>query len=215
MAVVDGVGTRFVNFDEVGTFFGLLPEHGHKFIVGAGVIRVGEHVLRGIKAYGVFVAAQNIDGIAADAQTRPGNLAAVDGVADGGVGGTSAFRAHVAFGGEAGQQIIASGKRGHDGALRDGLLDSLQVFRTRMEEEMDVDVDQAGKQRGVAEVNDLGTLRMLDDGADFDDAIALHENFSGRDNFAGIDFEKTRGVEHDGSLRRCALRKERNGIESS
>ena len=213
LAVLDGVGAGFVNFDEVGTFFGLLAKDSDEFVGGVGVIGVGENVLGGIEADGVFMAAENVDGVAADAQTGAGNLAAVDGVAHGGVGRACAFGAHVTFCGEAGHQIITSGERGHDGALRDGFLDGLQVLGAGMEEEMHVSVDETGEQRGITEVEDLRALRMLDGGSDFDDALTLHEDFAGRENFAGVDFEETRGVEHDG-LRWRGLGEEREGGES-
>ena len=59
-------------------------------------------MLLGIVADSIFVAAQNVDGIAADAQARPGDEALIDGIAYRGVGGARAFGAHVALGGEAG-----------------------------------------------------------------------------------------------------------------
>jgi hypothetical protein len=123
-----------------------------------GVVGVGENMLRGIEAVGVFVAAEDVDGVAADAQARTGDESLIDGVADGGVGGACAFGAHVAFGGEAGEQIGLGGLLGEDGAPGNGFLYGLQVFRAGMQEEMDVGVDEAGEQGDVAEVDDLGCL---------------------------------------------------------
>ncbi len=39
-----------------------------ELVGGVGVISVGEHLLGGVEAVGVFVAAENIDGVAADAK---------------------------------------------------------------------------------------------------------------------------------------------------
>jgi hypothetical protein len=74
----------------------------------------------------------------------------------------------------------------------------LQIFRAGMEEEMDVGVDEAGEQRGVAEVDDLGVLRVVDRCADGSNAIALHEDFARLEQRAGIDLEQARGVQDDG-----------------
>ena len=87
----------------------------------------------------------------------PGNQALIDRVADGGVGGAGAFGAHVALGGESCKQIVARGNRGENGALRHGFLHRLQIFGAGMQEKMDVRVDEAGKQSGVAEVDEART----------------------------------------------------------
>ena len=55
----------------------------------------------------------------------------------------------------------------------------LQIFGAGMQEEMDVRVDQAGHQRGVAEVDDLRALRMLNRFADGANAFALDQDFAG------------------------------------
>ena len=57
-------------------------------------------MLRRIVADGVFVAAQNVHRVAADAQARSGHKSRVDGVAHGGIGRASALRPHVALGRE-------------------------------------------------------------------------------------------------------------------
>ena len=75
-----------------------------------------------------------------------------------------------------------------------------------MQEEMHVRVDEAGEQRGVAEVDDLGAGRMVDRGADGADAVTFDEDFAGPEQRAGIDLEQARGVEDDGrggNLRRA------------
>ena len=62
-----------VDLGEVGTFLVLLAHHLDELLGGVGVVGVGEHVLRRVVAIGIFVPAEDIDGIAADAQPRPGN----------------------------------------------------------------------------------------------------------------------------------------------
>ena len=85
----------------------------------------------------------------------PGNHALIDRVAHGGIGGARAFGAHVALGGESGHQVVPRGQRGDNGALRDRFLDGLQILCARVQEQMHVRVDQAGQQRGVAQIDDL------------------------------------------------------------
>jgi hypothetical protein len=60
-----------------------------------------------------FVAADDIDGIAAHAHARPGDHAAVDGVAYGDVSTVRALGAHIALGGESGPEV-SLGLRGCD-----------------------------------------------------------------------------------------------------
>ncbi len=129
----------------------------------------------------------------------PGIRPLIDGVAHGGVGGARAFGAHVALGGEAGHQIGAAASVGEDGALRDGFLHGLQIFRAGMQEQMDMRVDQAGEQRAVAKIDDLRARGMGDGRAHFDDAFAAHQHFAGRDNAAGFDIDQARGVKYDGA----------------
>ena len=197
-AVDHAVGAGLVDLGEVGALLVLLAHDFDDLLGGVGVVGVGEHVLRGVEVDGVFVAAQDVDGVAADAQAGAGDEALIDGVANGGVGRACAFGAHVALGGEAGHQVGFGGLLGEDGAPGNGLLDGLQVFRAGMQEEMDVGVDEAGEQRGVAEVDDLRALRMVDRSADGADALALDQNFAGLKDCAGVDLKQARGVEHDG-----------------
>ena len=165
---------------------------------GVGVVGVREHMLRGVEAVGVFVAAQDVDGVAADAHAGTEDEALIDGVANGGVGGACALGAHVALGGEAGQQVGLGGLLGQDHAPGNGFLDGLQVFCAGMQKEMHVRVDEAGEQRGVAQVDDFGALRMVDRRAHGANALALDEDFAGLEQGAGIDLEQARGVEDDG-----------------
>jgi len=211
-AVAKGVRASFVDLDEVGALLELLTNDGDELIGGVGVGGVGQDVLLWIEAVGIFVAAENVDGIAGDAEAWAGDQAGVDGVANSGIGGAGAFGTHVAFGGEPGEEVFAGGLCGKDSALGDGLFDGLEVFGTRMEEEVDVGVDEAGEERGVAEIDDLGGGGMRNRGANFNDAFALDENFAGSDDFAGFDVEEAGGVENDG-LWGVGLRKRRRRKE--
>ena len=150
VAVAKRVRACFVDLDEIGAFFYLLADYGDEFGGVVGVGGVGQDVLLGIVADGVFVPAENVDGVAADAQARAGDLAAIDGVANSGVGGACAFGAHVALGGKPSHQIIASGEKRGNGALRYGLFDGLEIFGARMKEEVDVNVNEAWQKSGVA-----------------------------------------------------------------
>jgi hypothetical protein len=159
-------------------------------------------VLLRVVADGVFVAAEDVDGVAADAQARTGNFAAIDGVADGGVCGASAFSAHIAFGGETGQEIGTGGEGGCNGALRDGFHDRLQIFGAGMEEEVDVRVNQAREESGVAEIYDFCASWPHDFCTDFFYGVALDEDFAGGGDAAGFYVEEAGGVEDDG-VRGC------------
>ncbi len=198
MAVTVRVWASFVHFDEVSAFFELLANDGNEFGGVVGVRGVGEDMLLRIVTIGVFVAAENVHGVATDAEARARDCAVIDSVANGGVGGASAFSAHVALGGEAGHEIVARSERGDNGALGDGLFNGLQIFGTGVKEKMNVNVNEAGEKRGVAEVEKFGALRMLYGGADFDDALVLDENFAGSEELAGFDVEEARRVKDDG-----------------
>ena len=166
------VRAGLVDLDEVGALLHLLAHDRDDLLGVVGVVGVRQHVLRGIEVIGVLVAAQNVDGVAADAQPRPGNQSLIDGVADRRVGGAGAFGPHVALGGEAGHQVSLGGQCREDRALRHGLLHRLQILRAGMQEQMHVRVDQAGHQRHVAEIDDLRTGGMVYRRADFDDTLA-------------------------------------------
>ena len=154
-------------------------------------------MLRGVVADGVFVSAENINGIAADAQARAGNQAVIDCVADGCVGGAGAFGAHVALGSKSGKKIVARGNRGENRALRDGFLHGLQIFGAGMQEKVDVRVDEAGEESGVAEVDEFGLVWAGHMRADFHDEAALHQNFAGGRDASSFYVEQARGVQHD------------------
>jgi hypothetical protein len=118
-------------------------------------------MLRRVVVEGVFVAAENVDGVSADAQARSGEQTVVDSVAHGRIRRTGPFCTEIALGGKTSHQIIASGNQGRDRALRHRLLNGLQVLSARMQEKVDVRVDQAGQERCVAEVDNLRSGRTL------------------------------------------------------
>ena len=100
-------------------------------------------------------------------QTRPGDQAFVDGVAqlDGGVG---VGRAHVLQGGEAGVQILQRVIESRESGAG--------VVRLLLLHQMHVAVDQAGQHGGAAEIDNLSAGRNLDaiGGAGGGDAISLN-----------------------------------------
>jgi hypothetical protein len=158
-------------------------------------------MLRWIEVQRVFVAAHDIDCVAADAQTGARNDPLVDCVTDGGVGGSCAFSAHVALGSEAGKQIGLGGLLGKNGSPWDGLFDRLQVFRAWMQEEMDVCVNEAGQQSDVAEVDGFYTKRMTNRDAHFANAILNYKNLAGLEQGSRVDLEQPGSVKDDGGGR--------------
>ena len=68
-------------------------------------------MLRGVVVDGVFVAAENVDGVAADAQAGTGDPPLVDRITNRGIGRPGAFGSHIALGGESGHQVFARGER--------------------------------------------------------------------------------------------------------
>jgi hypothetical protein len=148
------------------------------------------------------MSSENVDGIAAYAHARAGYQAGVDRVADCYVSAACAFGSHVALGGEAREKIAPRGVSCHQGSFWNALLNGLQVFRSRMKEEVNVGVDQSGHQRCVAEVDDLGSGGTSDGCSNCDDSVAFDKDFARADDFAVSDVEHSRCVEHDWMLRR-------------
>ncbi len=112
------VRAGLINLGEVRAFLKLLPHHRHQLRGIVRVIGIGQHVLRRIVADGVFVPAQDVDGIPADAQPRTRDQTLIDRVADRCIGRARTFGPHVAFRGEARHQVIPSREHRHDRALR-------------------------------------------------------------------------------------------------
>jgi hypothetical protein len=65
-----------------------------------------------------------------------------------------------------------------------------------VEKEVHMRVDEAGHERGVAEVDNLRSGRMRDVCAGFDDAVPGDQDLAGSEDFAGGDIEDARGVQH-------------------
>ena len=87
--------------------------------------------------------------------------------------------------------------------MRDGFLNSLQIFGAGMEEQVDV------------HVNYLRSRWMRDGCADFGDAFALDEDFTGRDEATGFDIEKARGVKDCGVSGGGARLSRRVGVDGN
>ncbi len=158
---------------------------------------------------GVFVTSENTDGVAADAHAWTGNQSGVDGIAHGGVGRAGTLGSHVALGGEARHQIVASRDLGEDRALGHRFDDSLQILGPWMEEKMDVGVDESGHQCCRAQINHRGATGMGDRRTSFNNAIAAHQHLAGADERAMFHIEHVGGVEHDGVVLSVVLSIER------
>ena len=73
VAVDHAIGPGFVNLEKVRALL-VLFAHGLDDLLGVvGAVGIGEHVLLGVEMVGVFVPAQDVDGIGADPHARPGN----------------------------------------------------------------------------------------------------------------------------------------------
>jgi hypothetical protein len=68
-----------------------------------------------------------------------------------------------------------------------------------MQEQVHMRIDEPRHQRRAAEVDYPGASGMIDAGSNGTDAIAFHENFSRLEDGAGVNLEKTSGMEDDGS----------------
>src|SRR5579872_1016943 len=96
-AIANRVLASLVNLDEVRSFLHLLADHFSQLIGAVCVRGVRKHVLRGIVLINITATTENVDGVAADPQTRSGNKSLIDRVPDCRVCGTSALGAHVAL----------------------------------------------------------------------------------------------------------------------
>ena len=169
----EGIVARRENLDPVGAVVNLFADGA------AGVIGAGDG----------FVAAGNGDSREADGgndgadsfgrnlQARAGEIAAIDGVAHVHVAVAFAMGAEVAHGGESGAQIgLRFFQRRGASRLRS------RWSRARPPGERVVNVrmavDQAGQDRGLAEVNHLGSGGNLDavGGTHVGDAVAIDED---------------------------------------
>ena len=133
---------------------------------------------------------------------RARNQPSVDGIAHGGVGGSSAFRPHVALGGETGHQVGLCRQRRQDGALRHRLFHRLQVFRSGVQEQVNMCINQPWHQRHVTHIDDLRPGWTADFRPSVDYPLALHEHFARTDDLSAFDVEQSRRVKHD-DLRWC------------
>ena len=174
----------------------LRADHGDKFVRAVRIGRVRQHVLLRIQSDRVLVSAENIDRVAADAQARAGNRAAIDRIAHRRIRRAGAFRAHVAFGRKAGHQIVACGERRANRAFGNGFVERLRIFRAGMQKKMHVRIDQTGHQRAIAEIDRRRVTRMIDMTAHSDDAFAVDQHFAWSQDFSAVDIEQSRSVEN-------------------
>src|SRR5437867_5778188 len=150
VSITNRIRTSLVNLDEIGALFELLAHCLDELICTVRVSGVRQDVLLGVVADGVFMSAEKIDRVSADSQARPWDLPTVNGIAHRSVSRAGAFRSHIALGREAGHEIVSGRKRRHDCSLWHGFLNSLQVFRAGMQEQMDMRINQSRQQRAIA-----------------------------------------------------------------
>src|ERR1051326_4689825 len=152
--------TRGKNLDYVNAVFHLGTHYVANLVNAIGDLEValfrkhGDACLRR-KVIQVAVPAGNRDARPAGYDTRSGNQAFIDGVAQ--INGQKWKRAHIAHAGKAGFQRLArvydSGKR----ALKRRVLEVIDfVVTVSARAQMRVAIDQAGKHRGVRKVNHGG-----------------------------------------------------------
>ena len=154
-AVNHAVGAGLVNLGEVGAFLVLLAHDLDNLLGRVGVVSIREHVLSRVVAISILVSAENIDSVAADAQARPGNKPLVDGVAHCRIGGSCAFCTHIALGSEAGHHIVFGSLFSEDRAPWHRLDYRLEVFGAGVQKQMNVRINHARHQGGVAQIDDL------------------------------------------------------------
>ena len=199
-AVDHSILAGLVDLGKVRAFLVLLSHDFHKLLSGVGVVGIGKHMLGGVVADGVLVAAENVDGVAAHAQPGAENESLVDGVADGGIGRTGALCSHIALGGEPGHQVCPGGLDGENCSPGHRLDHGLQVLGPGMQKEVNVGVNQPGEEGYIAQVDDLGALRTIYRSADGADAFALDQDFARLDQPSRVDLEEPGGMEDDGRL---------------
>ena len=150
---------------------------------------------------GVFVAPEDTDGVATDAQTRPGNKSLVNGVTNRRVCRSGALGAHVSFRRKSRQQVVSCVQNRCYGALWNRFLNRLKIFRARVQEQMDVHIDKAGHQGAVAKVDGHSASRVADFDSGFHDAIPLNKKFAGSQHATCLDIQKAGGMEYGYRLR--------------
>src|SRR5579872_3877382 len=79
-SVVDRIRAGFINFRKTRSLFALLAHYFNQLFSVIGKVGIWKDVLRRVKTDGVFMAAENVDGIAADPQSRPRNFPLINGI---------------------------------------------------------------------------------------------------------------------------------------
>ena len=118
---------------------------------------------------------------------------------------------HIAHAGEAGGKCGAGMRDALEGHFRLALFESLQAqlvvaIGIEVEGEMGVRVDQAGRKRGVAEIDHLGVVRHGEIAAGTDDLVPLHEDDAVRQKPFRFAVEKASGFQGDRVRRRLSWR---------
>ena len=154
-------------------------------------------MLRWIEMVGIFMSAENVDSVPADAQARSGKQGLIDRVAHRSVGRARAFRAHVALRGEPGHKIVTRSQNCSDRPLRHRLFHCLQVFRAGMQKQMHVSINQSGQQSTVAQIDNFCAWGVGHPGSYFGNPLTLHQHFAGSQDVAAPDLKETRRMQHD------------------
>ncbi len=168
-----------------------------------------------IEAVGVFVASEDIDGVAADAHAWTRYEAFVDGVANSGIGRARALCSHISFGSKPGHQVVAGGENREYGPTWNGLFDCLQVLGSRMEKQVNMSIDKTGHQRGVSQIDHLYSGSTSDAFPNLGDSLSSNENFARLDDLPRLDIEESGRMQQNrwlrGTLRtsaRCEYKKQ-------
>ena len=82
-----------------------------------------------------------------------------------------------------------------------------------MQEKVNVRIDQTGHERGITQIDELGSGRPGDLLARFENAIAFDQHFAGRDNAACFDVEQAGGMQDNGPVLRKDSSQPENGSQ--
>ena len=161
------------------------------------------------------------DGTGRREDPRPRDVAAIHRLLDADVAVARALGLHVSDGGEALLERAAGRDRGASGAKRDPVEEKLAVVAAlarllTLQEEMGMRVDEAGQERRIAEVDDLGPLGSAPARAHRGDAVSLDDDEGRRGDLVGAGVEEARGLDDDGRGCRCesGTKRERDHVSS-
>jgi hypothetical protein len=199
-AVDHAVGAGLVDLGEVGALLVLLAHDGDDLVGGVGVVGVGEHVLGGVVADGVFVAAEMSMALPLMRRRGPGMRPAL-------MASRMAVSAEPAPSVPMSRSAVKPASRSALAACsaritRQGT-DSSTVCRSSAPG-WRKRWTWASMRPGSSVVSPrsmiLALAGMVDGCADGANAVALDEDFAGLEERAGVDLEQAGGVEDDGGL---------------